>query len=607
MTNRGRFLLPFVAGLGLLAATTCGSAPAQVPVAAPADTSAAGSAAADSIARHNEWARRFNARQDAVRDSLAAAAEAWNYEHRELTPEEQISDLNARILANPRDPELYNNLGVIYAERQEWLLARDAFISAVQADPRQGDYHRNLALVFVHLEAYDMAVSEFDAYRRLDPDGGSDAARLMGEAYRQAGQAAKAREAFASALANLPSDKGDERMRAALALAQLDDEAGEPAAARVTLERHLAEARRQIEAAAQAEDSTAAAPARALVARLLAGYIADANMLAESDLPAEAAGLYAKAFDLAPERDDVLVGIVGAYLAAGERERAREVVRRATEEHPRAAGAWLAAGRVAEDAGEVPEAIRAYERALAAGSTRPDLKVRLGNLHLKAGNSAEARRYFSDVVADPDTSPATLYNYAVSLIREQKFNLAIGPLRRAVKVDPGMAPAWSALASSLRQLEQYAEAAEAYRQAIALGPDAKLSYNLGYCLNRVAKRDEAIAAFQEAVRLDPKFKEAFYSLGRALLEAARYDEAVTALEAAQQLDPTAYPTVFALGLCRYHQGRYQTAIDVYNRALALKETSEALQNMGLAYDKLDKKGEAAKCYAEAKKLKAAGK
>ena len=109
------------------------------------------------------------------------------------------------------------------------------------------------------------------------------------------------------------------------------------------------------------------------------------------------------------------------------------------------------------------------------------------------------------------------------------------------------------------------------------------------------------------MKLDPTFKEAFGSLGRALLEAGRYAEAVTALETAQQLDPGAYSTAFALGLCRYHQGEYQKAIDSYNQALALKETSAALQNMGLAYDKLGRKDEAAKCYAEAKKLKAAGK
>jgi tetratricopeptide (TPR) repeat protein len=540
-------------------------------------------------------------------DTSAAETTTWMEEHPELTPEQQISELNARLLAHPRDAALYNSLGVIYAGRQEWLPARDAFISAVQASPRLAEYHRNLAVVFVHIEAYELALEEFQAYQRLDPKGGPDAALLMGEAYRQAGHEAQAKEAFESALTDLPPDKGAERMRAALALAQLAEAAHDPAGARAALERHLDEARRLIAAAAQAEDSTAAAPARALVATLLDGYISEANLLAGADQPGKAAEVYAKALDLAPGRSDVIEGIVGAYLAAGEKDKAREIARRATEDHPGATGAWLAMGRVAEDAGDLPEAVRAYERALAAGSTRPDLKVRLGNLCLQTGESAAARRYLADVVTDPNTPAGTLYNYAVSLIREQKFNLALGPLRRAVKVDPGLASAWSVLASDLQQLEQYPEAVEAYRQAITLGADARLSYNLGFCLNRLTRRDEAIAAFQEAVRLDPTLKEASASLGRALLEAGRYAEAVTALEAAQQLDPEAYSTEFALGLCHYHQGEYQKAIDSYNRALALKETSAALQNMGLAFDKLERKDEAAKCYAEAKKLKAGGK
>lgn len=576
LTLRKRFPLPVMAIVGVLLAAPCGSAGEPDSAATPADTS-------------------------------ATEAATWLDDHQELTPEQQISELNARLFSHPRDAELYNSLGVIYAGRQQWLPARDAFISAVQANPRQGDYHRNLAVVFVHIESYELALTEFEAYQRLDPKGGPDAALLMGEAYRQAGHQEKAKESFESALADLPSDKGDERMRAVLALAQLAAAADEPAAARAVLDRHLAEARRLIAAAAQAEDSTAAAPARVLVALLVEGYIAEANLLVGSDQPAEAADLYAKALDLAPGRNDVIEGIVGAYLAAGEQDKAREIARRATQDHPGATGAWLAAGRVAEAAGDFPEAIRAYERALAAGSTRPDLKVRLGNLCLQTGDSAAARRYLAGVVNDPDTPAGTLYNYAVSLIREQKFNLALGPLRRAVKVDPGLASAWSVLASNLQQLEQYPEAIEAYRQAIALGADARLSYNLGFCLNRLGSRNEAVDAFQEAVRLDPLLKEASSSLGRALLEVGRYAEAVTALESAQQLDPGAYSTAFALGLCRYHQGEYQKAIDYYNQALALKETSAAVQNMGLAFAKLDRKEEAAKCYAEAKKLKAAGK
>ncbi|MHB8080208.1 MAG: tetratricopeptide repeat protein [Candidatus Krumholzibacteriia bacterium] len=575
MTLWERFLLSVMALAVILLPVARGSAAEPDPGAAPVDTSL--------IA--------------APPDSGASAG---------LTPEERISELYARLQISPRDAGIYNTLGTIYAERQEWAPARDAFISAVQLNPREPEFHKNLALVFVHLETFDLAISELAAYQKLDPHGGLDAARLMGEAYRQVGQREKAKEAFTSALKHLPSDRGDERMLTVLALADLAGDANAPDEARATLEQHLDEARRLIAEAAQARDSTAAEPARELVARLLNGYIGDANRLAAANRPAEAAAAYARALELAPAREDVLAGIVENYLAAGERDKAREVARRATEDHPEVPGAWLAAGRVAEDAGDLPEAIRDYEQALAAGDTRPELKVRLGSLCLKVGDSASARRYLADVASAPDSSPGTLYNYAVSLIREQKPHLALGPLRRAVKLDPGMVSAWIALASNLQQLEQFGEAADAYRRAIALGADAKLSYNLGVCLNRLERRDEAIAAFQEAVKLDPTFKEAYGSLGRALLEVDRYADAAVALEAAQQLDPEVYSTAFALGLCRYHQGEFQKAIDSYNRALALKETSAAMQNLGLAFDKLDRKDEAAKCYAQAKKLKAAG-
>ena len=70
---------------------------------------------------------------------------------------------------------------------------------------------------------------------------------------------------------------------------------------------------------------------------------------------------------------------------------------------------------------------------------------------------------------------------------------------------------------------QYAEAAEAYRQAIALGPDAKLSYNLGYCLNRVAKRDEAIQQLSAARVAYPRNAEVANALG---LQARRLSRAI---------------------------------------------------------------------------------
>ncbi|MBU1074027.1 tetratricopeptide repeat protein, partial [bacterium] len=117
-----------------------------------------------------------------------------------MSAEEKIGAINRLILLNPRNSDLYNNLGVIYAERQEWLLARDAFIAAVQCDPRQPAAHKNLGMVMVKLEQHDTAVAEFEAYQRLSADGGRNAYKMIGDARRDAGDAQAARQAYEDGL-----------------------------------------------------------------------------------------------------------------------------------------------------------------------------------------------------------------------------------------------------------------------------------------------------------------------------------------------------------------------------------------------------------------------
>ena len=90
--------------------------------------------------------------------------------------------------------------------------------------------------------------------------------------------------------------------------------------------------------------------------------------------------------------------------------------------------------------------------------------------------------------------------------------------------------------------------------------------------HRAGKGDEAITAYQEAVALDPAFKEAHYNLGKALYDAKRYEESIASLQAALQLDPEAYATYFMLGLTHYQLGRYQQAVEAYNNATGSLET-----------------------------------
>jgi len=61
--------------------------------------------------------------------------------------------------------------------------------------------------------------------------------------------------------------------------------------------------------------------------------------------------------------------------------------------------------------------------------------------------------------------------------------------------------------------------------------------NKGYALYESGKYEEAIAAYNEAIKIDPVFKAAWYNKGLALYKLGRYDEAVAAYDEVIRIDP----------------------------------------------------------------------
>ncbi len=530
----------------------------------------------------------------------------------DTTVQAQISELNRRLLQNPRDGKLYNNLGVLYAGQEEWILARDAFIAAVQADPFEADFHRNLGSVFVRLENFDLAVREFQAYRKFDLLGAADHWRLIAEAWRAAGKPDSARVVFQEGITTLAPELGEEGMTLVLALTRLYQEADQPDQGRALLEEHVAFAGRVLaEAAADSQaaapnSSLATQPAQAIVNNLLAIYLDDAQLLQQSDLPAAAAGLYEKALALAPARADILPPLVDAYLAADEKIQAKVVARRARNDFPEAPGTWIATGKIAEWENYHQDALTAYLKARELGYEQVDLDLKIGDLYMKLGDSSAARNYLAAGISAPDAPAEVIYNYAVCLVREKKYDLAVRPLRRAVERRPDLAAAWQALALCLRLGQRYEEAIPAYEMAITFESDPKLWFNLALCQSRADQIDAAVDSYRQAIALEPGFKEAHYNLGRLLMSAGRYEEALVAMDANLAVEPDSYRIFFNQGVCLFSLDRPEEAILKYELALEQKETADVLNNLGLAYDKLGKKEIAQSFYKEAKKLKGEG-
>src|SRR5262249_6332974 len=78
------------------------------------------------------------------------------------------------------------------------------------------------------------------------------------------------------------------------------------------------------------------------------------------------------------------------------------------------------------------------------------------------------------------------------------------------------------------EAKEYDDALEAYTKAVQLKPIASAYYHIGWINNDRENYDQAIAALQQAVRLNPNDAVAFAELGYSYRNLKRYPEALDA-------------------------------------------------------------------------------
>ncbi len=524
-----------------------------------------------------------------------------------LSAGEKIGAFNRLIQLNPRNSDLYNNLGVVYAEQEEWVLARDAFITAIQCDRQQPESHRNLGMVMVHLDQYDTAVAEFEAYQRLSADGGRDAHKMIGDARRDAGDVPGALQAYDDGIRAYGEAYGPGSAELVMAKVLILEESGDTAAYEDLLRMYAEPARDYVAASGGEPTDQAGRSSLAITLRLLKIIVDNAGLMTESGLHAQAAAAYEQAMAIAPDNDELLPLAAVAWFESGDTMKAKVLARRATLESPDRPGGWKARGRIAEAEKRPRDAIVAYREAWDLDPSQNDVAARIGSLYLFLGDNKEARKFMGVVASDPDSPPEILYNYALSLQRGGDHELALRPLRKVVEREPAMVSAWRALASSLRNTKRYIEAAVAYGRAFALDEDPKLAFQQGYCLHRCDRPLEAAKAYERALAMDPSDTKSRYNLGLALVSAGEYTEALEAFRVLGELETDSYRVPFNTGVCHQNLDHHEEALIAYEMAIEIDETSAVWNNMGLVYDAMGNRLDAKQCYEKGKRLKSEGK
>jgi tetratricopeptide (TPR) repeat protein len=120
----------------------------------------------------------------------------------------------------------------------------------------------------------------------------------------------------------------------------------------------------------------------------------------------------------------------------------------------------------------------------------------------------------------------------------------------------------------LKQAGKIEEAIAHYEQALRIEPDfAEAHYNLGDALARLGKVPDAIGHFEQALRLKLDYAEAYNSLGNLLATEGRTAEAIEQFQKALAVKPDYAKARYNLADILTAHGRWDEAMEQYQQEL----------------------------------------
>ncbi|QNP42005.1 tetratricopeptide repeat protein [Lysobacter solisilvae (ex Woo and Kim 2020)] len=166
---------------------------------------------------------------------------------------------------------------------------------------------------------------------------------------------------------------------------------------------------------------------------------------------------------------------------------------------------------------------------LSIGAVADHVVVREGSRHWLA----ETGQYLLAFEGDPEhgtlrvieaaaEAPAPADTARLAALERSNAEHALDAYERAVAADPLRLDARINLGRLLHELEHHDDAERTYRDAFAIvrsernysdrGDAALLHFNLGVLLDDMDRADEAIAEYENALRVDPELADAHYNL-----------------------------------------------------------------------------------------------
>ncbi len=288
----------------------------------------------------------------------------------------------------------------------------------------------------------------------------------------------------------------------------------------------------------------------------------------------------------------------GIYYETYKYDDAIEIYERAIINGIKNALLYYHLGNTLFAADKTEEAIQNFEEAIRIEPTLFMPYEGLGEVYSSKKEFKKAIKYYTEALNIDEKKSGIHRELAVSYIKAGEPDRAIGIFQNAIKVNPGYADIYKEIAEALKEKGEQKHIEKIYELAYQSGSKKASHYSdLGYYYGILKKYDEAIAACQKVIEIDPKNVYAYNNMGYALRKQEKYEEAIAAYQKAIEIDPKNAYAYNNMGLALGKQEKYDEAIAAYQKAIEIDpKNAYAYNNMGSALYKLQKYDEALAAY-----------
>jgi tetratricopeptide (TPR) repeat protein len=461
------------------------------------------------------------------------------------------------VRRKPEDPSAHVLLGMVYRGLGDYAKAQPELERGVAGEPDDFEAHYQLGFVLARLGKPDQALPELRKALALNP-GDKSAQFQLAAVLRSLGQTQEANQNIELVRKTTNTEFRNSQLTSDGIKANDLLQAGKPEEA-AQIYRHILEQNPDsawtaynlalaLEAMNDTKGAEDALRKGIDINPKLAKIRAELGQLKLTDGDLDAAQQWLQsALELQPQLVDARGNLAMIYAKKGDLATAEKLLHQALEDDPQYKQGHLNLGLILAQQGKAVDAGQELDKAVALAPQDPNILSTVGKAKAQMGRMSEGVALLRKVAAlRPDLAAAHL-DLALALADSYDLTGALAEAEEAVRLAPQSGVPHFYRGRVLYDLGRSSEAKPEFETALRIVPQMpEPHYFLALIDKQAGDLAGAAGLLQETVRLQPRNLMAWYLLGQCLEQQSGTDKAVAAWRQAIAIDPDFSQALFGL-------------------------------------------------------------